>query len=238
MAMKSKVRALTDGTGEAHVTSHSDRQVRIEILVPGVLREERVMARSLVLPSALGILLTACGLGSSGAAGNSPHATTPGAVAPGTATPSSPHSGMPTAGTSLGDGKLGDPGAATTAGRVTVVPGSALFERGRPVLAVVANGTAESIYVEDLHTGCSIGVLQRQENGWVALPDCGAERKAAVLAIGPGHGRTLAIDPASLDALGSPLVRGTYRLAVGWRTAPHPEGVDEQVSFSAPFQVR
>ena len=156
--------------------------------------------------------------------------TTTGTVTPETTLPGSPSRAPTTE-------SLGDPVDATP-GKVVLAPLMDVFEVGRAVEATASNGTAEVIYVEDLHTGCSIAVLEhRRDDRWVPLPDCGAERQAAVLAIGPGRGRSIEIEPASVADVGSPLMPGTYRLVVGWRTAPGPEGFTARRSYSSPFQI-
>ena len=85
------------------------------------------------------------------------------------------------------------------------------------------------------------GVLERRSDaepgGWVALPDCGSERLATVLAIGPGRGRTIRVDPASLAAEGQPLVPGTYRIAVHSGRTGHAGDLPD-VTRSPVFTVR
>lgn len=184
-----------------------------------------------VAVATLGLVVLSGACESGGGSGQpTPETTT------GTVTPDSTRARTPSR-ASTSDA-LGDP-VDTSPGRVLVAPLMDVFELGRAVQATAGNGTAEVIYVEDLHAGCSIAVLeQRRGDRWVALPDCGAERAAAVLAIGPGRGRSIRIEPESLIDSGSPLVSGTYRLVVGWRTAPGPEGFTARRSYSSPFQIQ
>jgi len=129
--------------------------------------------------------------------------------------------------------------AATKPGSVSVTPSGTSLDSADVIVAVVANGTAHTVYVEDMHTACSIAVLERQQAGdtWEPLAYCGAERLPLVLAVGAGRGRTVSIDPAILDAAGFALTAGTYRLSVGWRSAAQPAGVVEESVHSAAFQI-
>lgn len=156
-----------------------------------------------------------------------------GTVTPMTTDPDQPTtSAAPTDEESLG--KL----MATTSGQIVVEAAEAVFDSGQVVSGTVSNGTVETIYVEDLRTGCSIAVLQRQETDWVSMPDCGAERMAAVRAIGPGRGRAIVIDPQSVESSGGELDSGTYRLVVAWRTTPDQQGFKDPQSYSAAFEIR
>ncbi|MDP9240607.1 MAG: hypothetical protein M3O55_08230 [Actinomycetota bacterium] len=191
--------------------------------------------RSLVVFGALGLLLAtgACGATGAGrAAGQtSPATVDPDAAQPRAADPS-PYAGE--------DGARGR-AVATTPGQVTVAGLQGDFLAGGKLTAVVANGTAGDIYVQDLRTACSIAVVERETDAtgprWAPLLDCGAERLALVLPIAPGHGRTVRIDPQSLSAAGTPLAPGTYRLVVPWRRAPQAAGADS-LARSVAFVVR
>ncbi len=101
--------------------------------------------------------------------------------------------------------------------------------------ASITNGRDDTVYTEDLRTSCTIAVLERQDQKqWTPLPDCGAERTASVLAIGPDRRRTIKITAESLDGALTP---GTYRLTVQWRTAPAPEGQFGNQTHSQPFEL-
>lgn len=173
----------------------------------------------LLIAGLLVLAVSACESG----AGSDEEDSTPGIATPQTEAP-------PTATATPSGDDSGEP-VETIAAEVAVRPAQAGYRVGEPVVAVVGNGTTATIYVENLHTACTIGVLQRREETWVSLPDCDAERKAAVLAIAPGHGRTITMD------LGAALPAGTYRIAVGWRTTPGPDGGEERRSYSDPFQI-
>ena len=157
--------------------------------------------------------------------------TPPAATPSGTATPQTTAPPPPT----TSPPSQGEP-AETTPGRVTLTASSTTFNLEEDIEASVANGRDATIYTEDLHTSCTIAVLERQEQKqWTPLPDCGAERAASVLAIGPDRGRTIKITAASLNGALTP---GTYRLTVQWRTAPAPDGQFENETHSQPFEVR
>jgi len=189
----------------------------------------------LLLAGALGLMtaVSACGAtGAGGAAGrSSPGTVDPDAQQSTTADPS------PDAGEDGARGRV----VVATPGAVTVIAVHGDFLAGGRISAIVANGTAGDIYVQDLRTACSIAVVERESDAaqhqWQPLPDCGAERLAVVLAIAPGHGRTVRIDPRSLASAGAPLVPGTYRLAVPWRLAPQPGAEADSVARSASFVV-
>jgi len=115
------------------------------------------------------------------------------------------------------------------------------FSLNEEIVAVVANGLRREIRVQDLRTGCSVGVLERRaaagQDLWKALPDCGSERRSVVLQIAPGRGRTIRIEPQSVAAAGTALRAGTYRLVVQWTTGATLSGADQTSSTSVPFTV-
>jgi hypothetical protein len=147
-----------------------------------------------------------------------------------------------------GDGSNGE-NVTTTPGEVTVsVTATPATRNQRPgprnsadrsITAEVGNGTGADIFVDDMHTACSIAALERRVNAaddvWEAFEDCGSERLPRALAIGPGRGRTVRIDLSARSADGHPVPPGTYRLSVAWSTSE--DGADRTVATSAPFEI-
>jgi hypothetical protein len=174
----------------------------------------------------LGILLlvAACG-GTASQAGSSGTGQT---VQPGTSGTASAEPTEPAIGTFV----------SPTAGAVTVVPSVDAFGHGDGVRAIVSNGRDAPVFLEDLHTGCTVAVLEmKQEATWVAQPDCGSEREASVVEVPAGLAFRFSIDPASIAAEGRSLEPGTYRLSVGWRSSAGPAGVVEQTVHSDTFRI-
>lgn len=181
----------------------------------------------------LAAVVSAC----TGGSGNGTAGTASGTVDPQPA-PSGSQSLQPPVPTGTPPGEdPGDP-AQTVPGQLVVRSLAPDFNPGEPVRAEFSNGTGTTVYVENLRTACSIAVLQRLDADWVSLPDCGADRKAAVLAVGPGRGRSIEIPPAGVEPAGSAFPSGTYRVSVAYRTEPGPEGLAEQRVHSEPFNIR
>lgn len=193
------------------------------------------MARSWVVILAVSLLSAAC-------AGNVGDQQTQNGV-PSAVSPDPPTTGSakPVVAPTGADGPLGRR-AAVTNGQVTVRVTKPSFSLKEEIVAVVANGLSREIRVQDLRTGCSVGVLERRvaagQDLWKALPDCGSERRPVVLPVAPGLGRTIRIEPQSVAADGTALPAGTYRLVVQWTTGATLSGATHTSGISAPFTVR
>jgi hypothetical protein len=189
--------------------------------------------RPLVIIIGVVLALTACTAGGTSSE-PSPTGTATGRVDPDPSASTEP----PAASPMNGDGSRGEV-LPTTAGEVTVTAKPAHVAVDSVITAEVGNGMAEDIYVVDLRTNCSIAVLERRVSGaddsWERYEDCGSERLARTLAIGPGLGRIVRIDPDALSAEGQPVPPGIYRLSVTWSTTK--DGADNTVTASAPFDV-
>src|SRR4051794_37767788 len=174
------------------------------------------------------LLLAACGA-TAGQAGGEPGS--PGAgqtIRPGTTGAASPEPTEPAVGAYV----------PATPGAVTVVVRAGTFEGGVPIHAVVVNGRDIPVFVEDLHTGCTVAILEMElPSAWSAQPDCGSERLPRVVEVPPGLGFRFSIDPASIAAEGRALEPGAYRLSVGWRSAAGPAGVVEATAHSETFRI-
>jgi hypothetical protein len=187
--------------------------------------------RSLVVVMSAVLALAACAASDQGAAAGSTSSSTvqstvqPSTESPGTAPP-------PTEPSSPEIGRFVD----VTPGAVTVVPADAARDSRSGIGGFVANGLDHPIFVEDLHTGCTVAVLEMQGgNAWTAQPDCGSERLARVIQVPPGLSLAFTVDPASIEAEGRTLASGTYRFSVAWRSTEGPEGAVDQTSASAAF---
>ncbi len=175
------------------------------------------------------LLLSALVLACTTSAQEEPGGTEPGLLPPdppATAAPAPPAAG------------LGEP-VTVLPGVVTVQAGGGDVALGAPLTGEVASGLGVTIYLEDMHSDCSILTLERQDGAaWLPLGECAMERAARVLAIGPGRGRAVTIHPGSVHFAATPVTAGTYRLVARyWLTAaPGPDAAE--VAVSAPFTVR
>ena len=174
---------------------------------------------------AVTLLVLALSWTSACSSGIPPAATSTGTATPQTTAPPARMTSPPS---------QGEP-AEGTPGQVTIVASSTTYTVEQDIEASITNGRDDTVYTEDLRTSCTIAVLERQDQKqWTPLPDCGAERTASVLAIGPDRRRTIKITAESLDGALTP---GTYRLTVQWRTAPAPEGQFGNQTHSQPFEL-
>jgi hypothetical protein len=126
-------------------------------------------------------------------------------------------------------------------GQVTLSLSRSGFSQEEVIEFTVANGLDQVIYVEDMKTSCSIAILEVQEdNAWTPLFNCGMERMSMTLAIDPGMGRVVSIDPSRADVAvpgKSSLDPGTYRIRFIYRIEPGPEGDEPFSVLSEEFSV-
>lgn len=152
------------------------------------------------------------------------------ALTPGTVATAAPDLGVP---------------AQVEAGRVTISLSADSYAPGEAIATTISNGLRQTLYVEDSKSDCSIVTLERLEGGnWRPLPGCGMERLPLVVAIGPGRGRGVTINPLSTHfgvapggsepAFGS----GRYRIKFTYRLAPGPEGQEREATRSEVFHIR
>lgn len=129
------------------------------------------------------------------------------------------------------------------AGKVEVRQTKASYRVGEVVPVTVANGLSTEVYTEDFKTVCSIVMLQRSESGatWKDIDGCQLGRPTLTVAIGPGLGITIDIDPASThfrsggNRIG--FAAGTYRIKFGYRLDRARMGEEPLVAYSATFAV-
>ena len=140
---------------------------------------------------------------------------------------------------------LGTP-VKTVPGKVSVLLDAPSFREGEKIWVTVANGRRQTIYSEDSKTDCSIVILERLAGKiWEPVLGCAVGRAPIVVAIGPGRGRVVTIDPFSFHLrLGTPdtskpvLRAGTYRIRYAYRLGPGPEFEEPYTAFSPTFQIR
>lgn len=134
----------------------------------------------------------------------------------------------------------------TEPGKVSVLLGAPSFREGEKIRATVANGRRQTIYSEDSKTDCSIVILERWAGkSWQPILGCAVGRAPIVVAIGPGRGRVVTIDPFSFHLrMGTPdtskpvLRAGTYRIKYAYRLGPGPEFEEPYTGFSPTFHIR
>ncbi|HZM79448.1 MAG TPA: hypothetical protein VFC19_27270 [Candidatus Limnocylindrales bacterium] len=129
------------------------------------------------------------------------------------------------------------------AGKVEVRLSKASFGVGEAVRLTVANGSGKTIYTEDFKTVCSIVMLQRAEGGgaWKDIDGCGLGRPTVTVAIGPGLGHTVEIDPNSTHLRDggnrTGFAAGRYRIKFGYRFDRDRMGEEPLVVYSPEFTV-
>ena len=127
-------------------------------------------------------------------------------------------------------------------GEVTVTVDPQEYEKGQVIIATITNGLEQTIYAEDMKTGCTLVVLELQNgDDWESLRTCAMELLPFVFAIDPGMGRTVIIDPRS-DMFGlAPgelgFGPGNYRINFFYRFDPAKEGDEPYSSVSSEFLV-
>ncbi|MEU1965135.1 hypothetical protein ABZ541_01650 [Micromonospora sediminicola] len=125
-------------------------------------------------------------------------------------------------------------GTADTVVTVTVSVGGA---DGR-IAVTVTNGSQVSVYADDLRTDCSPVLLERRAGDtWTAYDNCGVERAGSVVTWAPGERREFRLDPAGGDGVVPPAPAGVYRVTLGFRRSPAPEGTVAERVHSAPFRI-
>ena len=130
-------------------------------------------------------------------------------------------------------------------GKLTVALSKTLYGEGETIGALVANGLEHVIYTEDSKSDCSIALLEQWEAGsWRPLRGCAVERLPGVVAIGPGRGRTLKIDPHSIHfgvkpgSLRPAFGAGQYRIRFTYRLQREPLTVEPLGTSSETFRVQ
>jgi hypothetical protein len=132
----------------------------------------------------------------------------------------------------------------TEAGKVTLTLDAKAYPMGQKIRVTVANGLDRTIYSDDMKTSCTILIVEQESAGkWSPVPGCPMERMPFSVAIGPGMGRTIEIDPgASLfDGVQpgqSGLPAGNYRIRFTFRFAPEEGAAETESSLSDTFSVQ
>jgi len=130
-------------------------------------------------------------------------------------------------------------------GKVTIALSALSYAEGQMIEATLANGLEQTIYTEDSKSDCSIVSLE-QWNGqvWQPLLGCALGRAPLVVAIGPGLGRRVTINPLSTHLGVSPgstepaFGAGMYRVKFTYRLDPGPEGEAPYEVYSEAFDIR
>src|SRR5207244_1969271 len=130
-------------------------------------------------------------------------------------------------------------------GEVSVRLDAGGYRVGAVIPVTVSNGMDRPVYTEDFKTACSIVILQRGDGGgWTDITGCALGRPTATVTIGPGLGRQVEIDPASvhLNRGAPPGTRafgaGTYRVKFTYRVEPAVGGEDPLTAYSPEFAIR
>jgi hypothetical protein len=196
------------------------------------IREGSTLRGGWALAIAL-LLLSACGSGLGGEAGQPDGQATPVSITP-------QSGGAPDGGQALGG--LGEP-TQTQPGKVTITLSAPRYARGSVISAVIANGLDRTVYAQDSKSDCSIVLIERLDGGtWQPIPGCNLRLPPVAVAIGSDRGRTVSIDPSSggfaaeLGPSGVPLEAGTYRLTFTYGLDPQ-QGQEALVSHSSPFET-
>jgi hypothetical protein len=122
---------------------------------------------------------------------------------------------------------------------VTVTPSAPAYRPGEVIEATVVNGRGDTIYTADGRTDCSIVMLERWDGQrFVPIPACLAGRMDRLVAIGPGLGRTVRIDPGSGHFGGTRLGAGTYRMALDYGLDPGRDAARPFVVHSPTLEIR
>ncbi|HTD48924.1 MAG TPA: hypothetical protein VK881_16790 [bacterium] len=129
-------------------------------------------------------------------------------------------------------------------GKVSIVLSAPVFKEGDVIRAVIANGLERTLYTEDEKTDCSIVFLERSgADTWHPVPGCALGRAPLVVAIGPGRGRAVTINPFSFHLrMGMPtstkpaVGAGTYRIRFVYRVGL-AGGSQEFAAISRSFSV-
>lgn len=175
-------------------------------------------------------VLSACG------AGPTEERTQPGQV------PADP-SGVPASGGPTPATDLGVP-VKTETGKVTLTLDGKGYTAGQKLLVTVANGLERTIYSDDMKSACTILIVEKESGGnWTPVTGCPMERLPMSVAIGPGMGRTIEIDPGSglFDGAQpgqSALAAGTYRIRFTYRFAPEEGAAETESSVSDTFSIQ
>jgi hypothetical protein len=131
-------------------------------------------------------------------------------------------------------------------GKVSIVLRAPVFKEGEVIRAVIANGLERILYAEDEKTDCSIAILERREaKTWRPVLGCAVGRAPLVVAIGPGRGRVVTINPFSIHlSMGMPptskpaVGAGTYRIKFAYRVSSTPGAGEPFAAVSGPFSIR
>jgi hypothetical protein len=165
-------------------------------------------------------------------------ACTPGAVEQTTIEQTSPDpQDMPTTGIAPDEGDLGVP-MEVVSGQVTIELSSILYAKGQAIGVTIANGLEQTIYTNDMKSACTIAILEKKvDDKWVPLIGCGMERLPLAVAIGPGMGRTVTVDPDDPIFDGTRPDQGTYRIRFTYKLVPEKDADEPLESISAEFTI-
>ncbi len=130
-------------------------------------------------------------------------------------------------------------------GQVTVALSAASYAVGETITAAIFNGLEQTIYAGDVKSDCSIAILEQETGtGWQPLIACGVARPSLAVAIQPGQGQVVTIDPLSFNfqaisgGAGPGFGAGNYRIKFSYRFVPGPDLPEPDAVFSEVFQVQ
>ncbi len=128
--------------------------------------------------------------------------------------------------------------------QVTITLSKLAYAAGEAIEATIANGLTQAVYTEDSKSDCSIAILEQWDGQtWHPLLGCAVGRPPLVVAIGPGQGQMVRIDPFSVHFGVSPGAAapafggGTYRIKFAYRLEPGPEGETPYEVYSKEFSI-
>jgi hypothetical protein len=130
-------------------------------------------------------------------------------------------------------------------GTVIIEVGTLTYKVGDVITATVANGSAETIYTQNQQSDCSIATLEQGEGAnWQPLLGCNIESLPRQVAIAPGQGEMVTINPLSthfnvIPNIAKPAFgEGTYRLKFSYRLTPNETATEPIVVYSAMFTIQ
>ena len=128
--------------------------------------------------------------------------------------------------------------------QVTVSVSQGEYYKGETLIVSIANGLDQNIYTNDMKTGCTIAILEKQEGSdWYPFIGCGAERPPMTVEIAGGEVHTVSIDPGSgIYGLGKPpgelaFGAGTYRIKFTYSFDPNKEGEETFSVYSEEISI-
>jgi hypothetical protein len=140
-------------------------------------------------------------------------------------------------------GQGSDAPVPVTTGKVTVTLGTQAYSTGAIITVTIANGLDRAVYSEDFKTACTIVTVQRLNGGvWTDITGCKLGRPTMTVAIDPGQGKTLQLDPNSFHLTGGrggpAFPPGTYRVQFTYRYDRAMLGEESLAAYSAQFTIK